>query len=199
MIIVIFVEFGQTYKQLKTNNMKKEIKTYEELLKCNLKPFEAEFNDEKIFGTIKIDELGMRFELTEESKVKVGLSAFTGSKRWIESNFYNFRLSNFLYNILVEEWQPKFGELVEVSNGNEKWYQRIFVGEYAGNIHCIHDKDVDLFKLNLCESYRVLQWNFIRKIEEPKTIEISIEEAKEIIAKEKGITIEQVNLNFKII
>ena len=98
--------------------MKKEIKTYEELLKCHLKPFEAEFNGEKIFGTIKIDELGMRFELTEESKVKVGLSAFSGLKRWIESNFYNFRLSNFLYNILVEEWQPKFGELVKVSNND---------------------------------------------------------------------------------
>ena len=88
--------------------------------------------------------------------------------------------------------------MVKVSNNDRTWYKRIFVGEYAGKTHCIHEEDERFFEADICESYRVLQWNFIRQIEEPKNIEISLEEAKEIIAKEKGIKAEQVNLNFKI-
>ena len=185
--------------------MKKEIKSYEELLKCHLKPFEAEFNGEKIFGTIKIDELGMRFELTEESKVKVGLSAFTGFKRWIESNFYNFRLSNFLYNIIVEvdKWQPKFGELV-LSYDSESGVDacpNIFLFEKNGVYHCVSDHGQDIKEFNSSEiynEYSVFKFRFVKQIEQPKNIEISLEEAKEIIAKEKGVNVEQVNLNFNI-
>ena len=187
--------------------MKKEIKTYEELLKCHLKPFEAEHQGCEVKGIIFVDSNKDVFCLQDKfdgSRPNDGSWKKCGyAYSWVQ--FFHLacsstKINNTFKKIIVEvdEWQPKFGELVEVSNGNEKWYQRVFVGEYAGNIHCIHEKDVDLFKLNLCDYYRVLQWTFIRKIEEPKPIEISLEEAKEIIAKEKGIKAEQVNLNFKI-
>ncbi len=155
--------------------MKKEIKTYEELLKCHLKPFEAEFNGEKIFGTIKIDELGMRFELTEESKVKVGLYAFTGLKRWLESNFNNFRLSNFLYNIKVDDWQPKFGEVVIAYNDEEDEIKQkhIFLFKKDNLYHCVRSsyQSVDYYHRNDVNfSYDVRVFNFIKQIEEPKNI-----------------------------
>ena len=188
--------------------MKKEIKTYEELLKCHLKPFEATHNGKTVKGVVFVDSNEDVFCLQDE---------FDGSRpndeswkkcgyaySWVQfcHRAYNItEIGNTFKNIIVEsdEWQPKFGELVEVSNGNEKWYKRIFVGEYAGKTHCTHEEDVKFFEADTWESYRVLQWNFIRQIEEPKNIEISLEEAKEIIAKEKGIKAEQVNLNFKII
>lgn len=171
--------------------MKKEIKSYEELSKCHLKPFEAEFCGSSLKGVIVVSKNGDMVKLYGDAFYREGCK-----------NDWDYALDRkIIQNIIVEveeQWQPKFGELVEVSNGNEKWYQRVFVGEYAGKTHCIHEKDERFFETDICESYRVLQWDFIRKIEQPKNIEISLEEAKNIIAKEKGIKAEQVNLNFKI-
>ena len=187
--------------------MKKKIKTYEELAKCHLKPFEATHQGCEVKGIVFVDSNKDVFCLQDKfdgSRPVDGIWKKYGyAYAWVQFCHLAFnatKSNNTFKNIIVEvdEWQPKFGELVEVSNGNEKWYQRIFVGEYAGNIHCIHENDVSFFEKDTCESYRVLQWAFIRKIEEPKNIEISLEEAKEIIAKEKGIKAEQVNLNFKI-
>lgn len=179
--------------------MKKEIKTYEELLKCDGMNFEGSYNGYKILGTISIQDK-IYFNPCDDSKEHLEFDHFEANFMWMKNNFLRLKEHNFIFNIYVEveQWQPKFGELVEVSNDNRTWYKRIFVGEYAGRTHCIHKEDERFFEADTCESYSVFKYRFVKQIEEHKVIEISLEEAKDIIAKEKGIKAEQVNLNFKI-
>lgn len=102
-------------------------------------------------------------------------------------------------------WKPQFGEMVEVSFYNHCdaiWLQRIYIGTKDNLYHCVYNKDENIFKLkelyDYHEGYRVYPWKYIRKIEPLKPIEISLEETKEIIAKSKNVSVEQINLNFKI-
>ena len=189
--------------------MKKEITSYEEALNYHLKPFEAIYSSSKdilrkVTGLIFIDITGEIFLLQDtvsgHSPEDINWRRFGFKCTWCQysKNKLTITAMEHLTIDIEEQWQPKFGELVEVSNNDRTWYKRIFIGEYAGNIHCIHEEDVKFFEADTCESYRVLQWAFIRQIEEPKNIEISLEEAKSIIAKERGVDITQINLNFNI-
>lgn len=102
-----------------------------------------------------------------------------------------------------EKWQPKFGELVNAYDSESDCYYspHIFLFEKNGVYHCVSESKNDIKEFNSSEirnEYRVFKFRYVKQIETPKPIEISLEEAKEIIAKEKGIKAEQVNLNFKI-
>lgn len=166
--------------------MKKEIKSYEELAKCDGMKFEAEYDGKKLSGIVccRSNYIKLRYDLDNdwESYVLMG-------KDYCEVYFP-------VFNIIVEdteEWIPKFGEVVEVSNGKEKWFKRIFIGEYDGVVHCVKEGDESYFKKYTLNGYNVLQWGNIRRYEEPK-IEINIEEAKRIIAGNKGVNPENLTI-----
>jgi len=190
--------------------MKKEIKSYEELLKCNLKPFEATHQGCEVKGIIFVDSNKDVFCLQDK---------FDGSRpvdeiwkkygyacAWVQFCHlaYNVTKSDTTFkNIIVEidDWQPKFGELVLSYDSEcwEDWYPHIFLFEKNGVYHCVSENENDVKGFNssnIQDEYRVFKFRYVKQIEEPKPIEISLEEAKEIIAKEKGIKAEQVN--FKI-
>lgn len=102
-----------------------------------------------------------------------------------------------------DNWIPQFGEMVMAYDEEADIIKdpHIFLFEKNGLYHCVSSGKKDMEEFNssdYLDAYRVFKYKKISKIEEPKQIEISLEEAKEIIAKEKGISVEQVNLNFKI-
>jgi len=183
--------------------MKKEIKSYEELLKCDGMKFEATYKGETTKGIIFVDSNKDVFCLQND---------FYGSRpiddTWercgYEGSWVQFKHLAYGYtdckttfkNIFVEveeEWNPKFGEVVEVSNGKGKWFKRIFIGEYDGVFHCIKEGDESYFKKDTLNGYNVLQWGNIRRYEEPK-IELNIDEARKIIAENKGVKPENVTI-----
>ena len=188
--------------------MKKEIKTYEELLKCHLKPFEAKHNKTDVEGVVFVDTNKNIFLLQnkiegyipkDDDYLKCGYKY-----SWQIYDKHGALVSIVLYDIILDvEWQPKFGELVNAYDSESDFdcSPHIFLFEKNGVYHCVaaNENAVKNFNSsNIQHEYMVFKYKFVKQIEEPKNIEISLEEAKEIIAKEKGIKAEQVNLNFKI-
>lgn len=168
--------------------MKKEIKSYEELAKHHLKYFTAIFNGEIIDGTVLVydDFINLHYKQKNMDGI-IHLIHIEPSDVIIKSSISNLCIE------VEEEWKPKFGEVVEVSNGKGKWFKRIFIGEYDGVVHCVKEGDESYFKKYTLNGYHVLQWGNIRRYEEPK-IEINIEEAKRIIAGNKGVNPENVTI-----
>ena len=184
--------------------MKKIIKTptYEELLASHLKPFEAEINGVKTNGVIFVKD---KFIYLLQDEIN---GTTPNDKQWIcykykyswcyaDGKTTNRETKNLSIEI-EEEWKPKFGELVEVSLGKNDSYfrKRIFLFEKDGKFACVGYGEEETFKKN--HSFAVSFWEAIRKIEEPKPIEISLDEAKKIIAESKNTTPDKINLNFKI-
>ena len=180
--------------------MKKEIKTYEELLKCDGMKFEATYQGRKTQGLIYVDSNEDVYCLQND---------FDGSKpvddwekhgyrfSWVQFKHKRYNVNDIIStfeNIIVEEeWKPKLGELVFIPEIEEN---RIFLFEKDGEFACVAYGDNKKFKNN--HSFEVSFWEAIRKIEEPKTIDITLDEAKKIIAETKNVSVEQINLNFKI-
>ena len=182
--------------------MKKIIQnlTYEELLASHLKPFEAEIDGCRTKGIVFV----------ENKKIFLVQNSVQGNTP-CNDNWKNYgykyswcylsgtRKSELVENLSIEieeEWKPKLGELVEVSQESNNWVQRIFLFEKNNLYLCVHiDYETDF---NENKNYVSCFWKHIRKIEEPKTIEISLDEAKKIIAESKNTTPDKINLNFKI-
>ena len=192
--------------------MKKEIKTYEELLKCDGMKFEATYQGKKTQGLIYVDSNEDVFCLQND---------FDGSKpvddwekhgyrfSWVQFKHkrYNFNdvISTFENIIVEEEWTPKFGELVYVSDINDSFdrnRKNIFLFEKDGLFHVLDRSKNSVKSFNSSDvedsGYTVYKYKYVKQIEEPKPIEITLDEAKKIIAESKNVSVEQINLNFKI-
>ena len=186
--------------------MKKELLTKQDYLDAHLKEFEAMYNGEIVKGVVFVDD-DKKVYLLQDSNI----GATPKNKDWRKIGF-KFSWCQFygdhttitaMENVTIEQWQPKFGEVVIAYNDEEDEIKKkhIFLFKKDNLYHCVRAsyQSVDYYHRNdIHFSYDVSIFNFVKQIEEPKPIEISLEEAKEIIAKEKGIKSEQVNLNFKI-
>lgn len=189
--------------------MKKELKTKQDYLDAHLKEFEAIQEDQKVKGIIFVEDNNV-FLLNNEH----GLYEPT-NKSWKK---YGYKYSHqrlvfegttsFFHSLTIEveeEWKPKFGELVYVSDKNDYWgknRKNIFLFEKDGLFHVLDRSKNSVKSFNSLDveddGYTVYKYKYVKQIESPKPIEITLEEAKSIIAKEKGVNVEQINLNFNI-
>lgn len=186
--------------------MKKELLTEQDYLDAHLKEFEAMYNGEIVKGIVFVDDDKNVYLLQNSnygSDPKNQDWKINGFKfSWCQF-FNNKKNISAMENVTIEQWQPKFGELV-LSYDSESdcdCSPHIFLFEKNGVYHCVSESKNDIKEFNSSEirnEYRVFKFRYVKQIETPKPIEISLEEAKEIIAKEKGIKAEQVNLKFKI-
>ena len=179
------------------NIMKKLNPTYEELLASHLKPFEAEINGVKTNGIIFVEKQNI-FILQDEIKGTTPNNeqwiCYKYKYSWCYRNNKNISINIIKLSIEIEEeWKPKLGELVFIPEIKEN---RIFLFEKDSKFACVGGGENEKFKNNY--SFEVSFWEAIRKIEEPKQIEITLDEAKKIIAESKNVSVEQINLNFKI-
>ena len=129
--------------------MKKEIKSYEELLKCDGMNFEGSYNGYKILGTISIQDK-IYFNPCDDSKEYLDFDHFQANFMWMKSNFLRLNEHNFISNIYVEveEWQPKFGELVNAYDSESDCYYspHIFLFEKNGVYHCVSESKNPRYK-----------------------------------------------------
>ena len=179
------------------NIMKKLNPTYEELLASHLKPFEAKIDGCKTKGIIFVENENI-FLMQNSALGKTPNNNNWRNYGYIRSWFYKCDniTSSLVENLSIEieeEWKPKLGELVFIPEIKEN---RIFLFEKDGEFACVSVGENEYFKKNY--SFNASFWETIRKIEEPKPIEISLEEAKQIIAESKNTTPDKINLNFKI-
>ena len=182
--------------------MKKLNPTYEELLASHLKPFEAEIYGYRTKGIVFVENKDV-FLLQNSDEGRTpdnnNWKNYGYKYSWCYANSRTTSKETKNLSIEIEEeWKPKFGELVEVSLGKNDSYfrKRIFLFEKDGKFACVGYGEDETFKKN--HSFAVSFWEAIRKIEEPKPIEISLDEAKKIIAESKNTTPDKINLNFKI-
>jgi len=91
----------------------------------------------------------------------------------------------------VEEWTPKRGELVEVSDGfNGKWSSRIYVTTIEGTTYpyaCVDKEDNGLF--NNGDVFKITLWTKIRQIK-PTHKEVTLQE----IAEKFGVEVSQLRI-----
>ena len=184
--------------------MKKELLTEQDYLDAHLKEFETMDDGNKIKGIVYVE--GDDIFLLQN--VKDGTQP--DNEEWKKYGYkYSFlRMcfgdkNSYFRNITIEQWHPQFGGVVFAYNNeeDERKQKHIFLFEKDGLYHCVESsyQSVDYYHRNdIRLSYDVSVFNFVKQIEQSEPIEISLEEAKNIIAKEKGIKAEQVNLNFKI-
>jgi len=184
--------------------MKKEIKSYEELLKCDGMKFEATYKGETTKGIIFVDSNKDVFCLQND---------FYGSRpiddTWercgYEGSWVQFKHLAYGYtdckttfkNIFVEveeEWNPKFGEVVEVSNNDRSYIKSIYLFENVGYFYCI----LPSHEIQFTKGWNItaVAYKYIRQIEETK-LELNWEEARQIIADAKGVKAENINLKIK--
>ena len=177
--------------------MKKELKTKQDYLDAHLKEFEAIVGVEKVKGIIFVEDNNV-FLLQNK---KDGIQPMFNYWKEYGYKYSHQRLvfdntSTYFHSLTIEveeEWKPQFGELVFIPKIEEN---RIFLFEKDGMYACVAYGNDEHFKKN--HNFEVSFWEAIHKIEEPKLIEITLEEAKSIIAKEKSVKVEQINLNFNI-
>ena len=177
--------------------MKKLNPTYEELLASHLKPFEAEIDGCRTKGIVFVENENI-FLVQNSVEGNTPDNSNWKNYGYKYSWFYlcDTRKSSLVENLSIEieeEWKPKLGELVFIPEIKEN---QIFLFEKDGKFACASDGENEYFKRNY--SFQASFWGAIRKIEEPKPIEISLDEAKQIIAKSKNTTPDKINLNFKI-
>lgn len=177
--------------------MKKLNPTYEELLASHLKPFEAEIDGCRTKGIVFVENENI-FLVQNSVKGDTPDNSNWKNYGYKYSWFYlcstrKFPLVENLSIEIEEEWKPKLGELVFIPEIKEN---RIFLFEKDGEFACVSIGENEYFKKNY--SFNTSFWDAIRKIEEPKPIEISLDEAKKIIAESKNTTPDKINLNFKI-
>ena len=186
--------------------MKKELLTEQDYLDAHLKEFEAMYDGKIVKGVVFVDD-DKKVYLLQDSNVGSNPKNQDWQKHGFKFSwcqFYNkSRTRTAMDNVTIEEWQPKLGEVVIAYNDEEDAIKQkhIFLFKKDNLYHCVRAsyQSVDYYHRNDVNfSYDVRVFNFVKQIEEPKNIEISLEEAKEIIAKEKGVNVEQVNLNFNI-
>lgn len=170
--------------------MKKEIKSYEELLKCDGMKFEAEYEGKKLSGIVccRSNYIKLRYDLENdwESYVLMG-------KDYCEVYFP-------VFNIIVEdteEWIPKLGECVFVGDCEDDFKSKMigyFLFEKNGLFHVVLKLHIGTFhSLGTSTGYMVYKYKFIKKYEQPK-IELNIDEARKIIAENKGVNPENVTI-----
>lgn len=184
--------------------MKKELKTEQDYLDAHLKEFEAMCDGNKIKGIVYVE--GDNVFLLQN--VKDGIKPYNEEWKKYGYKYSYFRMcfgneNGSFGDITIDQWQPKFGEVVIAYNDEEDEIKQkhIFLFKKDGLYHCVTSsyQSVDYYHSNdIRLSYHVSVFNFVKQIESPKPIEISLEEAKNIIAKEKGVNVEQINLNFNI-
>ena len=177
--------------------MKKLNPTYEELLASHLKPFEAEIDGYRAKRIIYVENKDV-FLLQNSAEGRTPYNDNWKNYEYKYSWCYlnGTRKSEVVENISIEieeEWKPKLGELVFIPEIKES---RIFLFEKDSKFACVGGVNEEKFKNN--QSFYISFWEKISKIEEPKPIEISLDEAKKIIAESKNVSVEQINLNFKI-
>lgn len=93
---------------------------------------------------------------------------------------------------LPDEWTPKFGEEVWVSNESiedaiNKKKKRIFLGELKQTkspFICVAISDEESFKRG--ETVSAIEWRFIAKIEEPQLVHLTFED----ISNGKGVGVD---------
>jgi hypothetical protein len=93
---------------------------------------------------------------------------------------------------LPDEWTPKFGEEVWVSNESiedaiNKKIKRVFLGEIKqaeSPFVCVFDSNEESFKRG--ETVPICDWRFIAKIEEPQLVHLTFED----ISNGKGVGVD---------
>jgi len=65
-----------------------------------------------------------------------------------------------------EEFNPQFGDEVMVSQDNEKWYKRYYVGNYKGINYCVFYDDNFLKQTNFYTN----QWKYIKPLKEEEEV-----------------------------
>jgi len=94
-----------------------------------------------------------------------------------KGTFFIDKKSVFDLFLAEEEFAPKFGDKVEVSDNERDWKQRIFIGEYKGRYHAVAVSSETPFNNNC--AYMCNSWDYIRPIqpkEEPKLVELTMQE-----------------------
>ena len=150
--------------------MKKQLLTKQDYLDAHLKEFKAIYQNKEVKGIIFVQNNNI-FLLNNEH----GLDEPT-NKDWKNCGYkYSHQRLVFegfqthFYSLTIEDqWLPQFGELVEVSDNENKWKERIFLGTRNDRYHCVHELDSRIFNSSSEYSYRVIVWNYIRQIETPK-------------------------------
>lgn len=182
--------------------MKKEIKSYEELTKCHLRPYTAIYGEKFISGIIKVSENGEFVQLQYDMQNYYYESFLGDSKKYWIKEFEKPNHIKKIKNIIVdlEDWKPKFGEVVYVSDSEEMIKTTnntaVFLFKHNNVFHCSSKIHNDVFFNQTREPYKVIAWKYIRKLEEPK-LELNFEEARQIIADAKGVKAENINLKIK--
>ena len=177
--------------------MKKLNPTYAELLNAHLKPFEAVVYGKKTNGIIFVEKQNIflvQNSVQGNTPCNDNWKNYEYKYSWCYADGKN--ITEYVENLSIEieeEWKPKLGELVFIPEIKES---RIFLFEKDSKFACVSVGENEKFKNN--HSFGISFWEKISKIEEPKTIEITLDEAKKIIAESKNVSVEQINLNFKI-
>ena len=162
--------------------MKKIIQnlTYEELLASHLKPFEAEIGGCITKGIVFVenkDVFLLQNSVEGRTPDNDNWKNYGYKYSWCykDGKYISECVTN-IYIEIEEEWKPKLGELVFIPKIEAN---RIFLFEKDGEFACVGGGENEKFKNN--HSFDISFWEKISKIEEPKPIEISLDEAKKII------------------
>lgn len=172
--------------------MKKEIKSYEELAKHHLKYFTAIFNGEIIDGTVLVydDFINLHYKQKNMDGI-IHLIHIEPSDVIIKSSISNLCIE------VEEEWMPKLGECVFVGDCEDDFKSKMigyFLFEKNGLFHVVLKSNIGTFhSLGTSTGYMVYKYKFIKKYEQPK-IELNIDEARKIIAANKGVRPENVTI-----
>jgi hypothetical protein len=110
----------------------------------------------------------------------VGATYAIDGKSRITDHFPSAFLKNPFENISNERW-------VEVSNDKTCWFKRKLIREKNGKFICWTNAETDE---KVEEATKATNWDYMREIEEPEEIEITLDE----IAEKFGVSVEQLKI-----
>ena len=106
--------------------------------------------------------------------------------------YWNGSFESVAENLLEIIFEPKCGDEVEVSSSEKDWFRRIFIAKASENqIMCVSIHDNHIYQNNITEiPFNVYTWRFMRPIQKPKVIEVTLKE----IAKLKNVEVSQIRI-----
>lgn len=121
----------------------------------------------------------------KEAEFIVNFYILINSKYWVASQdttLPTIKASELIKEIEggepAPEWQPKFGEVVEVRDDtDEKWVERIFLFAHAGFYYCVDKADDDIF-MDKTGPIEIVVWSEMQKTGTLPTMTLAEAEAK---------------------
>lgn len=171
----------------------------ENLLNCDGKKFKAKINGELCEGVISV--YCSKVYLCQDVKCGEGCPDKKGYKySWVVGDGSGRDLSfNSVHHFELVSERPKEGDYVYVSDHDPECKEkkkRIYICESKNKIISVHGNFEKEWEKG--EEYETCVWNYMQPVpKEVPILEVTCEEALQIVAKEKGINVENLRIKVK--